>query len=315
LTQVLYLFCYLAFAVFAIAVIARVVLWSRLPMHVRWELYPIPRAPREQAAYGGSFMEQSDWWTKPRRGSFWRELKAVAAELLLLASVRQHNRALWLRTFPFHFGLYLAGGSAGLALTSGAARAWAPGLVSASAAEVLRIAIAVLGVTGLTLGTFGALALLQRRLTAAALRGATRPGDVSNLAFFVLAFGISLATFLLVDRNARGAVAFATNLCSFNRVPLPGTGIAAVLPLASSMLLSGLIAYIPLTHMSHFIAKYFAYHAIRWNDAPNLPGGPDEVAIQALLSRRLTWAADHIRGSGKKTWGDAALENPAKSEP
>jgi nitrate reductase gamma subunit len=314
-TQVPYLFCYLAFGTFAVAVVTRVVLWSRLPMHVRWELYPIPSVPPDKAAYGGSFMEQSDWWTKPRRGSYWGQLKAVAVELVLLASVRQHNKALWIRTFPFHLGLYLAGGGVALALSSGAVRAWAPGFLSVGAAEALRIAVAVLGVTGLTLGMLGALALLERRLTENALRRATRPGDLFNLVFFVLAFGSALATFVLVDGDARGAVDFAANLSSFNMAALPGTGVAAVLPLASTMLLSGLIAYIPLTHMSHFIAKYFAYHAIRWNDSPNLPGGRDELVIQELLGRRLTWAAEHIRGGGVKTWGDAALENPAKSKP
>ncbi|MBN1609107.1 MAG: respiratory nitrate reductase subunit gamma [Polyangiaceae bacterium] len=310
-----YLLCYVAFSVFAIAVVARIVLWSRLPMHVRWELYPIPRGLSEKACCGGSFMEQSDWWTKPRRRSTWGQLKTVLVELVFLAAVRQHNRALWIRTFPFHFGLCLAGASAGLALSSGALQAWFPGLVSARTGEALRTVVAAVGVMGLTLGTVGALALLQRRLAVAALRNATRPADLFNLVFFVLAFGSGLATFAWVDPDARKAVAFAANLTSFNMVALPGSGIEAVLPLVTVTLLSALIAYIPLTHMSHFVSKYFAYHAIRWNDQPNLPGGPDEVVVKDLLGQKVTWAAEHIRGGGTKTWSDVALENPARSEP
>ena len=34
----------------------------------------------------------------------------------------------------------------------------------------------------------------------------------------------------------------------------------------SVVLLSLLTAYIPTTHMSHFVGKYFAYHSIRWKD-------------------------------------------------
>jgi hypothetical protein len=64
--------------------------------------------------------------------------------------------------------------------------------------------------------------------------------------------------------------------------------------------------------MSHFIGKYFAYHAIRWNDAPNLRGSPEEKTIQALLSQKVSWAAPHIQGGGTKTWVDVATEEPKK---
>ncbi len=29
-----------------------------------------------------------------------------------------------------------------------------------------------------------------------------------------------------------------------------------------------LIAYIPITHMAHFVVKYFAYHKVRWDRHP-----------------------------------------------
>jgi nitrate reductase gamma subunit len=88
-----------------------------------------------------------------------------------------------------------------------------------------------------------------------------------------------------------------------------------VLPTVTVALLSLLIAYIPLTHMSHFIGKYFAYHSIRWNDTPNLAGGPQEPAIQRLLSYRVSWAAPHIHAEGNKTWADLAASNPTEKKP
>jgi hypothetical protein len=66
--------------------------------------------------------------------------------------------------------------------------------------------------------------------------------------------------------------------------------------------------------MSHFVGKYFAYHSIRWNDTPNLPGGPEEAKIAQVLNQKVTWAADHIKGEGKKSWGDLATES-FKKEP
>ena len=43
-----------------------------------------------------------------------------------------------------------------------------------------------------------------------------------------------------------------------------------------------LLAYIPLTHMSHFVAKWFTYHHVRWSDEPNRPG----ASMGLRLSRR-----------------------------
>ena len=62
--------------------------------------------------------------------------------------------------------------------------------------------------------------------------------------------------------------------------------------------------------MSHFVGKYFAYHAIRWKDDPNLPGGKEEKVIEDLLHRPISWSAEHIKGDGKKTWLEAATEEP-----
>ena len=312
--QLPYLLCYLAFGSFAITVIARFVMWARLPMHVRWELYPIPNGPADKARYGGSFMEEADWWKKTHKTSPLGAVKATLPEVLLLSSVKAHNRQLWLRTYPFHLGLYLAGAATGLALLIGVLVGLAPGLLAGSLGTVAHNLVIVLGVLGLALGCLGAFALLIRRLTLPALRAYTVPADIFNLAFFIVTFACGLLTFVLVDSHADKAMAFAVNLASFNWKPMPGTGLAWMLPTATVTLASSLIAYIPLTHMSHFVGKYFAYHAIRWNDKPNLAGGPQEAKIAKLLAYKVSWAADHIQGGGNKTWADLAMENPREEK-
>ena len=65
-----------------------------------------------------------------------------------------------------------------------------------------------------------------------------------------------------------------------------------------------LLAYIPLTHMSHFFTKWFTYHEVRWSDEPNLPGGKIEGKIAEALEYPVSWSASHIRGDGKKSWAD-----------
>jgi nitrate reductase gamma subunit len=70
------------------------------------------------------------------------------------------------------------------------------------------------------------------------------------------------------------------------------------------------VAYIPLTHLSHMFMKYFIYHKVRWEDAPNLKGGAMEAAILKNLGFKPTWAAPHIGADGQKTWADLAAPQP-----
>ncbi len=301
-----YIVTYACLAVFVVAVIARVIKWSTLPMHLRWELYPVAHEGGGRAAYGGSYLEESKWWTKPRQVSLLGELKVMIPEIALLVALREHNRKLWTRSFPFHFGLYLVGASTAWMILAGVLAAVFPG-IAPGLALVTRIAIPIVGGLGLVLGLVGAIGLFLRRRSRE-LRDYTAPADLFNLVFFVIAFGCALATFALIDRDFSIVSGFVANLSTFRLVALPGQGMALLLPVLSVILLAVLAAYIPLTHMSHFIGKYFAYHSIRWLDKPNLRGGDEERVINELLQQPITWAAPHIQGDGKKTWLDAATE-------
>jgi len=311
MTVIPYLVVYAAVATFVIAVIARFIMWARLPLHLRWELYPVAHEGK-RASYGGSYLEETDWWKKPREKSLVGELKVMIPEILFLVALWEHNRKMWLRSFPFHFGIYMATGSALALVVNGVLAAAAPGAAGGGIGSFLQGLAAVLAFSGFALGTLGALGLLHRRLTDPDLKDFTAPADIFNLAFFVAAFGTALANLVLVDPDLSLGTSFVGNLVAFDPAPLHGeavwfTGLSAVL-------LAALMAYIPLTHMSHFVGKYFAYHSIRWNDEPNLPGGPYEKKVQKLLGQPVSWAAPHIGADGKKTWAEVATEVPEKPE-
>jgi nitrate reductase gamma subunit len=312
MTTLVYVIAYLGIIFFLIAVAMRFVFWSRMPMHVRWELYPVAHEGGGRAAYGGSYLEETEWWQKPRQVSLLGELKVMVPEILFLVALREHNRKLWTRSFPFHFGLYLVGGTTILLLVNGVAGALLPMGIAGPVNTVIRAVAPFLGGAGLVLGVLGAVGLFLRRRSRE-LRDYTAPADFFNLAFFVVAFGVSLITFVAYDRDFSLVAAFAANLATFNLAPIGG-GTAVLLLSLSVVLLSLLTAYIPTTHMSHFVGKYFAYHAIRWRDEPNLPGGKQEKKIHELLNQPVSWAAPHIKGDGKKTWLDVATENPTEEE-
>lgn len=308
-----YLVACAAMAVFVIAVVVRFNMWAKMPMHLRWELYPVAHEA-EKAHYGGSYLEESEWWNKPRQSSLLGELKVMIPEIVFLVAVREHNPSLWVRTFPFHFGLYMVIGATVAMMGMAAVGLVMPQLLAGSLGTLVHYGILALGAGGLCLGIIGAVGLLHRRLTDKALRDYTTPADIFNLLFFIVAFGCALFSFILVDRDLSRAGMFVNNLVTLNWVSLPGAGLEVVLPTASVILLSSLAAYVPLTHMSHFIGKYFAYHSIRWKDAPNLPGGPEEQSIQQLLSQPVTWSASHIGAGGNKNWVDVATEIPTEEK-
>jgi nitrate reductase gamma subunit len=307
-----YLVAYLGIVVFVVAVIARFIMWSRMPMHMRWELYPVAHEA-SRAHYGGSYLEELDWWTKKREVSLWGELKVMVPEILFLVALKEHNPKLWTRSFPFHFGLYLLIAWAGLMAIGGILGAVAPAVMEGTLSKLFELAILICGGAGLVLGILGALGLLQRRLGTRELRQYAAPADILNLLLFVVVLGVTFATFV-VERGFASFKLFVSNLVTFKMAALPGTGIEVILPTISIILLMLLMAYIPLTHMSHFVGKYFAYHAIRWNDEPNLPGGKQEKIIGELLNRPVSWAAPHIKGDGKKTWADVATADIATEE-
>jgi nitrate reductase gamma subunit len=309
-----YLVAYAGVIVFLAAVIRRVLMWVRMPIHLRWELYPVAHEAKK-ASYGGSYLEESEWWSKPREVSVMGELKVMVPEILFLVALKEHNRKLWLRSFPFHFGLYLISGATVLMILDAiSARVLGVPYADSALRGVFQYGIIASGGLGLLFALLGAATLIRRRLQLPELRDFSAPADYFNLAFFVVVFGSSLSAFAATGISFfKGVSAFVSNLMFLNFVPLDES-IPAGAIFGSVILMSILLAYIPMTHMSHFIGKYFAYHAIRWNDEPNLPGGTEEKTIQEALSQPISWAAPHIGGDGKKSWADVATAEQEDEE-
>jgi nitrate reductase gamma subunit len=243
------------------------------------------------------------------------ELRVMVPEILFLVALKEHNSKMWWRSFPFHFGIYLIIGSTTLMAINGLLNLLSPAVLPGILGTLLELFIAALGTLGLILGIVGAVGLLHRRMVVWELRDYSAPADFFNLILFVLVFGVALVGFLLLKLDFfSGVTTLVANLMSFQLVPLAGSGLTVSLPMVSGILMSLLLAYIPLTHMSHFVGKYFAYHSIRWNDEPNLPGGKQEKVIMRALSQHVSWSAPHIKGEGKKTWVDLATKIPEEED-
>ena len=292
-----YAVIYAGAVVFLAGCILRVFEYAKAPVHLRWELYPVPHGESRGAAHRA-------------RGDHAGELRVMAPEILFLQGLRQFNRPLWIRSFPFHFGLYLLIASATLVVGCALASFWVPGWPADSltghAAHALYTAAGVLGAVLVIVGSAG---LLLRRLRDPELRDYTASADLFNLLAFAVTFAVLLWGYLDRGPGFPGAVVMARGLLTL-RAPA-----SVPPPLAVGLvLLAALIAYIPYTHMAHFIAKYFTYHAVRWDDALKLPGGKLERQMAEYLTYRPTWSAPHIGADGATPWADIATRAPRRPE-
>jgi len=294
-----YLITYAGIVIFCAAVLKRIISYINNPIHVRWELYPVAHEGGGKAEYGGSYLEEVDWWKKPRETSKINELKVMAAEILGLKAVHEYNRPLWFVTYPFHLGLYFTIMFLVFLFIGSIA-----GLMGMEALAVMAI-VKFTGPLGFILTLCGAAGLLYKRLTDAKLKIYSSVEHYFNLIIFIVTMGVAIITWLFVDPNFVMAKTFVAGLISFKL-----TGISSPLFLIQILLIVATIAYIPFTHMSHFFMKYFLYHDIRWDDKPNIDSPETNAKINVVLNYPVTWSAEHIAGHGKNTWAEVATFNP-----
>ena len=304
----LHLITYGAIATFVAVVAYRFMKISKMPLHLRWELYPVAHEAGDKAKYGGSQLEEVDWWTKEKESSLFNELRYMIPEMAFLVALFEHNRKLWWRSFPFHFGLYCLVGLIGLiglgsimellGMPVGPAEG---GITIGSIVYYLTQAVALVG---LTLAIIGAAGLMHMRLTDPDLKDFTSFGHIFNIACFLVVLVIAWLTFIFVDTSFDLTRGYIQSLITFDLSAPVGSSL-----LATEILLAViLIAYIPMTHMSHFFIKWFTYHKIRWDDTPNEVGSDIEKKVLDQCMYPVTWSGSHLKADGKKNWVDIATE-------
>ena len=274
--------------VFVLGCAWRAYRYASAPEHLRWDLYPVAHEPN---THGGSYLEEKEWWTKPRHSSLVGEAAFMAEEIFFLKGVWKNNKTLWWGSFPFHWGLYL------MTLTTFGLMAAALGL----GGEVWLSGLALVGGLGGALLAVGSLVLLYLRGRDPKLQPYTAPVDLMNLGLLVALGALST----LVALGGMGPVAGAMG------------DLARIRPLSVSPLLAAQMAvatlflfYLPATRMVHFFSKYFTYHAVRWDDRPRVPGTALDRRLRQALEFGVDWSAAHAQTG--KTWAEVATKLPEK---
>jgi nitrate reductase gamma subunit len=280
-----------AFTIFLIGNIVRVVRTLRMPRPVRWELYPVPKGPRERQAYGGSYFEESEWWTKPQKTSRNGELRFLLKEVFTLHLVRKNFPALWPWSMTLHWGLYLY-------------------IVAFAGAIKLRLLHTAMfnGIilwefrAACLLGAVGALGLIFLRCSHSRLRPFTTPGTLFPLYFLLAIFVSGIASAFANGSNLPSPIAAALS---------PTAAHFDAITTVHLILLACFVAYFPFTHLTHMYMKYFTWHRVRWDDDPAIQNPGHDRELSAELARPISWHASHIAGTGAQTWNDAVTQKAA----
>ena len=295
----LQLLSYACFLVFIIGAVAAAMRYASMPVHLRWELYPVAREKGRDN--GGACREKPDRWTMPRCRTLLGELRYMAREGLLFEQCFRRNRGLWYLTYPFHLGVLLIALWLFLLLL-GAITLLLGVAVSPSSGVWGRLvfhATIISGAAGFAVCLVTGFGLLVKRLLDPDLRSYTVPSDYLNLLVLLIVAAASVWAWSLHDATFTFARAYVKSLISFS--PAQGMGTALSVNI---ILFSLFFVYMPFSQLKHGLAKYFTYHRVRWEDEPNVRGSALEARIAKLLRNRVTWAAAHIRQGD--TWGEVA---------
>lgn len=307
---IFYLLGYLALLGFIVTSFLKIRAYmSKTPSHIRWELYPIPHEGK-RAAYGGSYMEEVNWWEHKHEPNHMGDLIYLLREVFFLEATFHHNRPLWYRTYPFHVGLYLLMGGAIILIITAVLRMFglpADGCIIGFFYWFIQI----MSFVGCICLLYGGIGLMVRRLTDEGLRMFSTFEHFFSIGLFSMFGLIGLITWLTNESFARCAGDFVYNALTLNFVGVGSGGFIVHMCLGFILML-----LIPVSFMSHILLKYFLYHDIRWEDVATCTSTKRQAAINDLLQYKCTWAAPHINPNGEdKTWVQIATSGyPAQEE-
>lgn len=269
--------------------------YARMPMHGRWELYPVPKEPGEKGHYGGSYYEDLEWWNKPRKVSHIGEMKEMMKEMMFIKNLFVNQKRHWWISYSMHLGIYMLVLWTVLLLTGAVVELSGLPLITAGGvnanlwAALVYYVTFMTGAAGALLLTIGSAGLILRRVFNSTLSKYTNPQEYFNL-FFLLAVVVSG----LVVWSGDPAFQYGREIMK---------GLLTVSPIQADtaltlhiLLLGALLIYIPQTKMSHYVAKYFAFHKVLWENEPNLRDSKMEEIVKKAASYKpkVSWSAPHI---------------------
>ena len=280
--------------------------YVRMPVHLRWELYPVPHEGQE---HGGSYFEEPEWWTKPRKRNIVRDIIFIVKDYLFFMQYFQLNRGYWSVLYVWHLGFYLIVLFHGLVAMGGLAMISSGVDISADSANAgfkfLYYLTLVTGVVGFGLGCLGSIGVMIKRLVDPDLNLYASAKNYFSYVFYFAVFLSGLVAWAAFDTSFALYRDFYHAVFTFSDVEVDAALVS------HAVLFAAFLFYMPSTQAMHYLTKFFAFFAVRWNDSPNMRGSKVEKKIEELLGQNVAWSAPHIQTG--KNWVEIAT-NPIESE-
>lgn len=258
---------------------------SRMPLNIRWEIYPLPSAKRERCQ--GSYMEEVDWIKKKHEKGLFGEFIEPFKEIFFLHRVKKFNLyGIWTWSIALHWGVWL------LFL-------WNILILIAFVSNSMNLSkIIFLPYLSCFLGIVGTVGLILKRINNKELKLYTSGIEYFNLIFLFVIF-ISGLLMIYRENSTLEALLYVESVLSFN------LSISEFHPftLIHFLLFEIFLIYIPFSKFFHGPVKFFTFHKILWDDYYQKKDSPEEKKILQQLNYKVNWAGPHILP--EQTW----LEN------
>jgi nitrate reductase gamma subunit len=275
---------------------------ARMPVHLRWELYP---GIYNQKNMGNSAYPESEReWQKRHAKTLRNGINQLLKENFKFSDYFKTNWTYWLALYPWHIGFifiiafHIMCFFGALALIAGIP-------VSADSSHIIGqifyYVILVFGATSFITGVFGSIGLLIKRLIDRNLRIFAAPQNYFNYIFTLVVFFSGLYSWIFTDPTLSQYREFWKGLLMLNPVSVEPATAAHIIFFALFLI------YLPFTRSMHYITKFFSFIWIRWDDRPGYAGSKIEKDVTGLLCGRVTWSAPHIKSG--KTWAEIANED------
>lgn len=260
---------------------------SKMPLNVRWEIYPLPHESEEKRKYGGSYMEEVDWQDKKPERHLMGEILEPLKEIFYLHRVKKFNPyGIWFWSMALHWGIWLLFLWMGILLVNSIFN-WE----IASKLNFLAYFSYILGILGVT-------GLIFKRIFIQDLKIYTSGIDYVNLLFLLFLF----TSGLFAISNENGTEELLSYSTGFLKGSIPVDELSIV-TIVHFVIFELFLIYIPFSRFFHGPVKYATFHSILWNDMYQIKGSAEERKISKQLNYKVGWAGPHILSD--QTW----LEN------
>jgi nitrate reductase gamma subunit len=294
-------FTYFAYVFIVVMYAVKAVKYLRLPIHLRWELYPVIH--EDGFHYGGSKYENVNWWDEGKKRRSLRGFFYLLKEYLHLGEYFHRNKSYWLFLYPWHVGFILIIAfhifclfGAVLIVLGVPVSADSPSIIGA----IFYYFTLLTGVISFIAGAFGSIGLLLKRSSDHNLKAYASPLNFFSYVFTLVVFLSGFYAWAFADPTLGEYREFWVGLITFHYVKVD------VVTATHIIIFNLFLIYLPFTRSFHYITRFFAYFLIRWEDTPNVRGSELEHKLQNMFKQKITWSAPHIKQG--QTWEEAAKD-------